>query len=443
MESIWSQETDIPERPSLEGDMEAEAAVIGAGMAGLLTAYFLKRQGKDVVVLEADRIASGQTKNTTAKITSQHGLFYTNLVRKIGREKAGLYVRANEEAIQAYQQLIQEKDIHCDFLKMPSYLYSRKDADVLKREADLAAELGSGAYFTEITELPFRTVGGVCFPEQAVFHPLKFAEAIAAELTIYEQTRAISVDGHVIKTDRGNVTAEHIVFATHYPFLIVPGFYFMRQHQERSYVLALSGAATYPGMYYSAEPGGVSLRNAGDLLLFGGGAHRTGDSSDCAAVYKVLRREAEEYYPQCQEAARWSAQDCVTHDHIPFIGKYSHYRPDWYVATGFKKWGMTSSMVAARLITDLICGQPNPYEELFSPQRLLVSASAKDFIKDMGISVKGLVRGLFHPSRRCPHMGCELKWNPTERTWDCPCHGSRFGMDGELLDNPAQTEIRL
>ncbi len=444
-ESIWSREISISERSPLEGDIETEAAVIGAGMAGILTAYFLQRQGKKVVVLEADRIAGGQTQNTTAKITSQHGLIYADLVKKCSWKQAKLYAEANENAIRLYENIIRNHNIDCSFAFCSSYLYSRMDGMRLEEEAETAKKIGIDAFLTENTELPFPVEAAMGFPKQAKFHPLAFIRDISRELTIYEKTKATSVHGHRIMTDRGTVTAEYVIFAAHYPFLIVPGFYFMRQHQERSYVVAVSGAEPMDGMYYSVDEGGFSFRSSGDLVLLGGGGHRTGVEM-CgvnSGVYEELTAKAQSFYPDSRIEAKWAAQDCVSHDGIPFIGKYSVLHPYWYVATGFKKWGMTSSMVAAKLISDQICGVDNPYSKLFSPQRLLVRASLPDFLKDIGVSARGLSTGLFHPERRCTHMGCACRWNPDENTWDCPCHGSRFGKDGELADGPAQRSIGI
>lgn len=440
-QSVWEIENNIPKREVLSGDIETEVAVIGAGMAGLLIAYFLERRGKKVVVLEADRIAGGQTKHTTAKITSQHGLFYADLIKKIGMQRAKQYAEAGENAINEYQRIMEEEQLDCGFERLPAYLYSREDRGRLEEEAKAAASLGIRAEMTDTMELPFSVEGAVRFEGQAQFQPLAFVHGIVEELTVYEDTRAESVKGHVILTNRGKVTAEHIVFAIHYPFINVPGFYFVRQHQERSYVLALSGTKNYHGMYYSADSDGLSIRNAGDFLLLGGGAHRTGHNV-CGGMYDKLRVEAEKYFPEGKIAAGWSAQDCVSHDKVPFIGKYSIFRPYWYVATGFKKWGMTTSMIAARIISDQICGIKNPYEEVFSPQRVYIRASFCDFWKDVGISVRGLLRGSIHAKRRCSHMGCECTWNPDEQSWDCPCHGSRFNREGYLIDNPAQTPKR-
>lgn len=440
-DSVWSKSVNIKPRKTLDRNLETEVAVIGAGMAGILTAYFLEEAGKEVVVLEADRIASGQTKNTTAKITSQHGCIYSKLKKDFGMENARLYAEANEEAITEYQRIIEENDISCHFERRSAYLYSTVDEKSLKKEAEVAASLGIQAYYTKETKLPFDTTGAVCFEEQAQFHPLEFIESIAEDLTIYEKTKVLSVKGHCITTNRGMVKAQFIVFATHYPITNVPGFYFLRQHQQRSYVLALANTKKIKGMYYSMDLKGLSFRMDGDTLLLGGGGHRTG-KCEPGKGYEFLRKAAKKYFPNHQEIAAWSAQDCIPHDGLPFIGKYSMFRPYWYVETGFQKWGMSTSMVAAGIIRDQICGISNPYEKLFSPQRLHLKAGFSSFITDVGTSVKGLTRGALHPVR-CPHMGCKLEWNGQEHTWDCPCHGSRYGKDGNLIDNPAQVDIDI
>lgn len=472
MESLWRKNIKIPKREPLPGDLRVEIAIIGAGLCGILTAYFLKEQGKDVTVLEADRIAGGQTGNTTAKITSQHGVLYHEMLQKIGKEQARLYAEANEKAIDEFEKIIRENNIDCHFKRVPSCLYSTRDKEKLLQEEKAAKSVGIKAHFTQETELPFRIEGAVCFENQAQFEPLLFVKKIAEKIKIYEQTKVLSVKKNTIYTDKGVVNAEKIIFATHYPIVNIPGIYFARQHQERSYVLALEGEIQPEGMYYCADEGGISLRSDGRILLLGGGAHRTGRRGK-GGSYTYLESCAKAYYPACKEIARWSAQDCMTHDKIPFIGRYSYIRKDWYVATGFNKWGMTSSMLAAMLLCDKLCQKKNPYEELFSPQRLHVRMAAGRFCKDIAKSTEGLIRGALHmplvkalklkPGQagivriggrryacyldkegklhkikaRCRHMGCELQWNTEELSWDCPCHGSRFDYDGNLLDNPA------
>lgn len=446
MESIWREQTKkIVAKTNIDKDkndsIHWDVIVVGAGMAGLLIAYYLQEQGKQVLVLEASEIASGQTERTTAKITSQHDVKYSKLIKKVGVKKAKLYARANEEAISEYERLIQTLGIECDFKRLSSYLYTQQDKKVLWEEAQAATYLGIHASFEREANLPFPVTGVTCFHNQAQFSPLEFVKQIAAKLKIWEHKKVIKIKGKQVFTQDKVLTAEKIVVATHYPIRNVPGFYFLRQHQERIYVLALSGCGKIEGMYKGIDKDGISLRQAGEYVLLGGSAHRTGKNK--GGAYTFLEKKAEEYYPGCKVEARWSAQDCMPHDGIPFIGKYSIFTPNLYVATGFQKWGMTSSMVAAMILKEELCGRKSPYSLVFRPQRLNIRAGMKDFLKDVGESVIGLTKGIFHmKGPRCPHMGCELVWNPDEHSWDCPCHGSRFEEDGKLRDNPAKKSIQ-
>lgn len=420
-----------------------DVIVIGAGMAGLLTACYLQKEGKAVLVLEAKEVASGQTGRTTAKITSQHGLKYSKMIKDVGWMKTKLYAMANQQAIEEYEKLVQELDIDCGFKRAPAYLYTLKDPSLVREEAKVASALGIDAAFTEETELPFPVKGAVVFRNQAMFTPMKFVERIASELNIREYTKVIKVRGNKVVTHDETLTADHIVVATHYPIINVPGFYFLRQHQERSYVLALAGCKEIEGMYIGIDENGFSFRQEGKYLLFGGSSQRTGKNK-IGNAYNALSKMADIYFPDGKEEIRWSAQDCMPHDGIPFIGRYSVFTPNLYVATGFQKWGMTTSMVAAQILRDEICGKENPYKKLFSPQRLNLRAGFRNFVTDVGESIMGLTKGIFHrKGPRCAHMGCELVWNPDEETWDCPCHGSRFGRGGELKDNPAKRRLDL
>ncbi len=451
MESVWVSGSRIRKREPLPGDMEAPVAVIGAGLAGILTAYYLKKEGIRSVVLEADRLGSGQTKNTTAKITSQHNLIYSRLIQTFGSRMAAHYAGANEAAVGEYERLVREKGIDCGFVRCPAYLYSRTGTELLKREAEAAESLGIKAFFETDCELPFLVAGVTMFARQARFHPLKFLEKMAEEVEVYEQSKVLKVDDRKVMTDSGTVTAEHVVFAAHYPFINVPGYYFARMNQERSYVLALEGAGSLEGMYLGIDPGGLSFRSCGDLLLLGGGSHRTGvnptDRTGAGCRYGMLKNRAQEIYPGCREVYRWSAQDCMTLDGVPYIGRFSRRRPYWYVATGFGKWGMTSSMVSARILTALITGRDCPEADIFSPNRRFTAQAAKGLAVHGAYTVKGLAKHLLPPGQgrivpNCPHMGCRLEWNPAEESYDCPCHGSRFDKEGHLIDGPAQTDCK-
>ena len=442
MQSLWREQTEKIEVNQKEGGTKWDVIVIGGGMAGILTAYYLQEQGKKVLVLEANEIASGQTERTTAKITSQHGLKYSTLIKTVGKEKAKLYADANEMAINEYERLISELGIECDFKRIPAYLYTTEDTKKLEEEYKAAVSLGIDALFTSETELPFIVRGAVGFRNQAQFSPLLFLQEVVKKLLIKEHSKVTDIIGNQVITEKGIFSAKQIVVATHYPFIDIPGFYFLRQHQERSYVLALYDCEKIEGMYYSIDKQGLSFRQAGEYLLLGGSSHRTG-SKKAEEAYDFLEKVKEAFYPESGEIMRWSAQDCMPHDGIPFIGKYSVLKSNLYVATGFQKWGMTSSMIAALLLRDEICGIKNPYAELFSPQRINFRAGIVNFMLDVGMSVKGLFSGwILRKKPRCPHMGCELKWNPSEKSWDCPCHGSRFEEDGRLLDNPAEKGIK-
>lgn len=476
MRSIWSLTSDIEDRSERKLPEIADIVVIGGGMAGILTAFILQQRGMHPVVLEAEGIGSGQTRNTTAKITVQHGLFYHKAIVELGREKTQAYVRANMEALDYYRRLVREKHISCDWQEGAACLYTRRDIEILEREQEAATELGIESRITRKTELPFAVSGALEFGGQAAFHPLRFLETVAGEVPVCENCKVFKVEGNMVCTNRGEVYAKNIVFATHYPFINVPGFYFMKMHQERSYCIAITGARSIKNMYYGIDEEALSLRSYGKYLLLGGYGHRTGERTP-GEPYRKLREDAAHYFPGCEVQAQWSAQDCITLDHIPYIGKYSHARPGWYIASGFGKWGMTGAMTAAMIVSDLITQGKSPYEEVFSPQRFAIKASLPNLWKEGVHSVKGLSRNLFGKAQTvleqlqpgtggtvkwsgkiygaykdekgkcylvplsCPHLGCRLEWNSAEKSWDCPCHGSRFHYDGTLIDNPAQTGL--
>ena len=356
MKSIWSESCKLDKREELKGDIETDILIIGAGISGILVGYLLKKSGREVVVIDKGEIASGNTRNTTAKITSQHDLIYYKLIEEFGEEKARQYAKANELAIKMYKEIIEERKIKCDFEEVPAYIYSLNDTELIKKEVDAAKNLGIEAEFVENINIPLDIKGAVKFNNQGQFNPLKFIEDISKELVIYENTRAIKIEDNLVTTNRGKIVANHIVIATHYPIMNAPGYYFMKMHQERSYVIALENADNIEGMYIDYEKQGYLFRNYKGLLLLGGVSQRTGEN-ESGGSYDKLREVAKEIYPKAREKYHWSAQDCMTIDGIPYIGKYSESTPNIYVATGFNKWGMTSAMVSAMIISDLILGK--------------------------------------------------------------------------------------
>lgn len=472
MESIWQQTTQIGARPPLEQDTSAEVAVVGAGLSGILTAHFLANAGIDVVVLEADRIGGGQTGRTTAKITAQHGLCYADLLERFGAETAQSYAAAHLQAVAHYRRMTDSLAIPCGFEEVPAFLYTCLDPAALEREAEAYRTLDLPGELTRRTELPFPITCALRMDEQAQFHPLQFLRRIAAPLRIFERTRVLDARDGVLTTEHGAVHAQKVVFACHFPFLKHPGYYFMRMHQERSYCIAVQDARPMRGMYLGVDPDGLSFRSARGCLLVGGGSHRTGENRK-GGKFEMLENRARRLWPHCKVAARWSAQDCVPIDDLPYIGHFAADTPDWFIATGFRKWGMTGSMTAARMLAAQIQGDSTEFDELFSPQRFRPSASAAQLFRDMAEAARGLSRTTFGLPRgltdelpfghggivsyqgekvgvykakngevfavdpRCPHMGCQLEWNPDTLSWDCPCHGSRFDFRGRLLDGPA------
>ena len=432
MESLWHAETRLPVFGPLTRDIRTDVLIIGGGMAGLLCAHFLKSSGINCVVAEAGRICGGVTQNTTAKITAQHGLLYHKLVKRLGYHRAALYLDANQAALDRYRTLCQ--GIDCDFETKDNFVYSRKDPALPERELSALEKLRAPADFVASVPLPFDTAGAVRFRNQAQFHPLKFIAAICQDLPIFEHTRVLSLDRGTARTSGGRIQAEKVIVATHFPFLNTHGSYFLKLYQHRSYVLGLHGAGAVEGMYADENDKGLSFRSAGDCLLLGGAGHRTGKPG---GSYPELTDFKNIHYPEAKIAYQWATQDCMSLDDMPYIGQYSALTPNLFVATGFNKWGMTSSMVAAQLLRDLVLGKDNPYAELFSPSRNMLH-------RQLAVNAAESAFNLLTPTvPRCPHLGCALKYNRAEHSWDCPCHGSRFSEDGKLLNGPATGDKRI
>jgi len=420
----------MPRFPQLEKDLRVDVLVIGGGLAGLLCAWNLTRAGISCALIEQGRLMQGVSGRTTAKLTAQHGLIYGKLLKKFGPEKARLYYQANRDALERFRALAEKAD--CDFAAENNYIYATGDSQKLKREMAAYEKLGIPARWEDALPLPFPVVGALCFPEQGRFHPLKLAAHIARGLQIYENTKALSFLGNRVQTPKATVTAEKIIIATHFPMLNKHGAYFLKLYQQRSYVIALKNGPFPEGMYLDCADNGLSIRSAGEYLLLGGGGHRTGKQG---LGWRLPESAAKQYFPQARVAARWATQDCMTLDEMPYIGNYSKATPNLYVATGFQKWGMTTAMASAEILTDLIRGRENPYADLFSPSRSILH---KQLLCNGAETAVNLLR----PTKpRCPHLGCALRWNEAERSWDCSCHGSRFDDRGRLLNNPATDDM--
>jgi glycine/D-amino acid oxidase-like deaminating enzyme len=431
MESLWQSECELPKFPKLNGDTKTDVLIIGGGIAGILTAYHLHKNGVKYILVEKDRICCENTQNTTAKITVAHSLIYDKIIKNYGADGAKQYLKANEMALNEYKKM--SENIDCDFEIKDNFVYSTDNRKKLENEMKALETIGIDAKFCNSISLPLVTVGAIKIENQAQFNPLKFILSIAKNLNIYENTFIKEMIGNTAVFDNGKITAQNVIVATHFPFINKHGLYPLKLYQHRSYVIALKNAQKIDSMYIDESKTGLSFRMSNEYLLLGGGGHRTGEKGGCWAE---LREFAKNNYPNSQEEYHWSAQDCMTLDSIPYIGKYSKRTHNLYVTTGFNKWGMTSAMAGAMIITDMILGRQNDVAEIFNPSRNMLKPQ---LLANSFVATKSL---LTISEKRCPHLGCALKWNSAENSWDCPCHGSRFTNDGKVINNPANGDMK-
>jgi glycine/D-amino acid oxidase-like deaminating enzyme len=302
----------------------------------------------------------------------------------------------------------------------------------LENEFSSINKIGISAKLIDNLNLPFETVGGIEFENQANFNPLKFLKAITKDLKIYENTHIDKLKGNYAYTSNGyTIHAKKIVFATHFPFMDKHGFYFLKMYQEKSYALAIESKSDIDNMYID-DKSELSIRRYGNYLILGGQKHRTGKQND---GFKKLEEIANKYFPENNIKYRWTTQDCITLDGVPYIGKYWDANDNFYVITGFNKWGMTSSMIGSEIIADMIEGKENKYEKIFSPKRSILR-------KQLFVNIAESTIGIINPlGKRCTHLGCKLKWNKNEKVWECPCHGSKFDANGEVLNGPANKNL--
>lgn len=430
MASLWHETAALPSFPSLLGDKKTDVLIIGGGIAGILTSFILKEKGIRSVILEKGRICGGTTGNTTAKITLQHSLIYQKLLKK-SEETARAYYGINDLAMKKFDSLC--KNIDCDYEIKDNYIYSLISRKKLEDEYVALLKIGAKPFLTEDIPLPVDAVGAVGMKNQAQFHPLKFILSIAKDLEIYENSHVNEMIGNKAVTEKGSVTADRVVVATHFPFINKHGLYPLKLYQHRSYVIALENGTDINGMYLDEDEKGLSFRNYGNLLLIGGGDHRTGKKG---GSYTEIRDVAKKFYPQATEKYRWAAQDCMSLDEMPYIGEYSKSTQKLYVATGFCKWGMTGSMAGALILSDVIREKQNAYTEIFSPSRNMLTPQL------MANLFETATNFIYPTVKRCPHLGCALKYNKQEHSWDCSCHGSRFSEQGRVLDGPANGDLK-
>ncbi len=492
MNSLWLSNDNFIKNDSFNSlgeNLETEVCIIGAGIFGTTCAYYLSKLGYKVVLVEKDKIGSKATGNTTGKITSQHGLFYNYLNNSYGEKFAKDYLDANEEAITNIKKIIDEEKINCDFSYQNAYIYTTKKENInsIRKEFNTLSNLGYNPELVTKTGLPFEVNLALCFKNQAQFNPIKYLKGLCDCIlkrngSIFTNTTVHKVEkvneDYIVFTENYQIKASYVIVATHFPFINFPGFYFTKMYQSTSYLIAIDTKKTLSkGMYISEDKPAFSFRTATyqgkELLLIGGGEHRTGEPSSYSDTYGLLEQEAKKYFPNCEILFKWNTRDCISLDKIPYIGYYSSIMPHMYVGTGFKKWGMTLSNVASNIIVDSICKKENKFAYLFNSSRLkpiknrtemknILIQSANSLLlnklrpanmnfdeiaNDSGsiIEINNEKVGIYKDSNGkiyavkpiCTHLGCLLSWNDVDKTWDCPCHGSRFDFDGTNLYDPA------
>lgn len=478
----------------LSKDLDVDVCVIGGGITGITTAYMLAKAGKSVCILERNIVCGHTTGNTTAKVTAQHGLFYDYLLNTFSADVAKGYLNANLDAISNIKNIIDSENIDCDFEFCDNYVFTNLESEVakIKQEVLTVNSLGFNAELVDSIDAPVDCLSAIRFPNQAQFNPLKFVNGLLDKFIsmggmVFEHSKVYDFkpenNFYISFANDFSVTSRYVVFACHYPFVNVPGFYFLKMYQEASYIIGIKTSANlFNGMYINSTAPIISLRTALDtnnerIVLLGGSNHKVGNDNDITNCFLNLENLANDLYPDCEVLYRWQTQDCISLDKIPYIGRFSSAWENVYVATGFKKWGMTTSNVAANIICDGILGNENKYGFVFSSTRFnpikngtefvnLIKQSVtslvvnrikipKDVLDDIPVNSAKIVDyldskvGIYRDSSNvlhavkpfCSHLGCQLSWNDLEKTWDCPCHGSRFTFDGKSLYSPSVNNL--
>lgn len=494
--SLWIEDSKKSNYEALNKNVNADVCIIGGGIAGAVTGYLLAKNGINVVILEKDKLCMGVTANSTAKLTSQHGLFYKYLENEYGIDFAKKYLEANEEGIKLAKQIIKDENIECDFGDKDAYVFAttKEELDKLKQELKVLNKIGFDAEFVESLKIPVENAtGAIKFKNQAQFNARKYTLELFEKISnmggkIFENSMASNIkkddDKYIIKVGLKEVVAKNVVIATHYPIKNFPGMYFSKMYQDKSYVIAVDTGEknTIDGMFIQSCEPILSFRTAKykgkELLLIAGSGHKTGKTDvNVEDSFKNLENYIKRFYPNAEIMFRWSTQDCITLDKIPYIGKFSNLLPNMYVATGFKKWGMSTAHVAGKIISDLIINGDSKYAEIYRATRLEPVKNIKEFgnmlnetanslvlnklkatnysFDDIKLGDGGIVEidgekvgiykrkdgEVFAVKPFCGHLGCLVSWNNLEKTWDCPCHGSRYDYTGKIISEPTVKDL--
>jgi glycine/D-amino acid oxidase-like deaminating enzyme/nitrite reductase/ring-hydroxylating ferredoxin subunit len=490
--SLWMDSAPVPERPPLAHDLDVDVCVVGAGVLGMTTALLLARDGIEVAVVDAWSVGAGVTGHTTAKVSVLHGSAFQEIRKKFGDEGARMYARANQAGLEKVASLVSELGIDCDFRRKPSYTYvaDPQEASTIDQEVEATQAAGLHTVQTAETPLPYPVATAVRLDDQAEFHSRRYVLGLAEELerlgaTIYDATKVTELSergGPSLTTEAGRtIRARNVVVATLMP-IFDRGLFFSRCMAKRSYCVAVRTPPRegIDGMLISADQPTRSVRSApdpggdGELLIVGGEGHITGEDEHTEQRFEALEAFAREHLGATEVTHRWSAHDLEPADGLPYIGNLTPLSKHVWTAAGFRKWGFTNATMAAMELCERIQGRPSPWEKTFDANRFTPIQSAKglaaETIKDARHMISDRMRGpeaesleeiapgegkwvkvggdlvaafrdddgtLTAVSPTCTHLGCRVMFNRAERSWDCPCHGSRFAPDGTVLQGPA------
>lgn len=494
--SFWLNSFKLNNFNKLDKNIDVDICIVGGGITGITTAYYLSKQGYKVALIEKDTLMSKTSGHTTAKITSQHGIFYKYLFDSQGKEFAYKYLEANEEAINNIKNIIETENIECDFERKNAYVFTEKINEVqkIKEEAHTVKKLGLvDCELVNKIDLPINIESAIEFKNQAQFNPIKYSNGLISKIIenngmIFENTKFEDYEKNneifkVITNKKYSINSKYLILTTRYPIINFPGYYFLKMYQEISYVIAIKPKNTikFDGMYINSEKPTVSIKTAKynneDIVLIAGYNNKTGEDIDLRYKYEELKKKAKEIFGEFELLYEWNTEDCITLDKIPYIGDFSNFSNNLFVATGFEKWGMTTSNISANIITDKINNKTNKYENIFKATRLEAIKNHQELNNMIKQSIKSLVIDKFKnytdvidnvknnegkivmfgdvkvgiykdPDGNvyaikpfCTHLGCELTWNDLNKTWDCPCHGSRFEYTGKSIYSPSIKDL--
>ena len=493
-DSYWILSSNNNSYKSLDKDITTDCLIVGGGIVGLTTAYLLSKENIKVTIVEADKVGFGSSGRNTGKVTSQHGLIYNEICKKHSPEKARMYYEANEEGLKLVENIINEYNISCDLKKVPSFVYTLDENYIqdIKDEYEVCRELKIPCdYYDKINQIPLDVKAALCFKNQIQFNPKKYVDALAKinknlGVDIYENTSVMDLkvgEECIIKCKKGySIRCKNLIIASSSAWYDGLSLYFSKDEASRSYLIcAKLKEKILSGNYINVEKPTRTFRNYEDengenYLIIGGEDHKTGKCNNEEKTYETIEKYARDNFKIGEIISKWSAQDYVSFDNIPYIGRINSKQNNVYIVTGTSKWGLSNGSVGGIIIKDLICKNSSKYEELYNPTRAKSYLNTKflgfnlevayDYIKgklnagdselpqkDEGkiVNIDGERYGVYRDKEghlyivdiTCTHLGCELRFNSEAKSWDCPCHGSRFNHKGEILNGPALKPLKF